>query len=88
MQREFALKKIRAHNSEGVKGAMREVEAYRRFKLVLRLKLRFTGSFAFTGTQISFAYMLVFMQLGQITVLIFSWNRILQLYKTLLEMER
>ncbi|KIM33499.1 hypothetical protein M408DRAFT_155596 [Serendipita vermifera MAFF 305830] len=30
--REFALKKIRAHNSEGVKGAMREIEAYRRFK--------------------------------------------------------
>ncbi|CAG8591468.1 1804_t:CDS:2 [Acaulospora colombiana] len=32
--REFALKKIRVHNSEGVKGAMREIEAYRRFKLV------------------------------------------------------
>ncbi|KAG8788526.1 hypothetical protein FRC20_004740 [Serendipita sp. 405] len=30
--REFALKKIRAHNSEAVKGAMREIEAYRRFK--------------------------------------------------------
>ncbi|PVG04362.1 Pkinase-domain-containing protein [Serendipita vermifera] len=30
--REFALKKIRVHNSEGVKGAMREIEAYRRFK--------------------------------------------------------
>ncbi|KAG8811278.1 hypothetical protein FRC17_002544 [Serendipita sp. 399] len=30
--REFALKKIRAHNSEAVKGALREIEAYRRFK--------------------------------------------------------
>ncbi|CAG7849600.1 Serine/threonine-protein kinase 16; AltName: Full=Myristoylated and palmitoylated serine/threonine-protein kinase; Short=MPSK; AltName: Full=Protein kinase PKL12; AltName: Full=TGF-beta-stimulated factor 1; Short=TSF-1; AltName: Full=Tyrosine-protein kinase STK16; AltName: Full=hPSK [Serendipita indica DSM 11827] len=30
--REFALKKIRVHNSEGVKGAMREIEAYRRFR--------------------------------------------------------
>jgi len=34
-RREFALKKIRVHNSEGVKGAMREVEAYRRFKSVM-----------------------------------------------------
>lgn len=56
-QREFALKKIRCPTgSDGVKDAMREVEAYRRFKYVNADPHAVCYSYLSVDTRISYEF--------------------------------